>query len=323
MFELKSFAKINLGLEIVGKRSDGYHNLKTIFQTIDLCDTVEIKENHSGNIRLSGDDPGVDWNNRETNTIFKAVEAIYKNYNVRRGFDISIKKKIPPGSGLGGGSSNAAVILLFLEHYFQLGINPENLIDLAAGIGADVPFFLIGGTVLAQGIGEKMTPLKDEPERQVDIVIPPITVSTGLIFSHFNLTSSPRKSKIDIFIKSKNARILENHLENVTCKLFPAVGIIKNKMSILGYELVLMSGSGSAVYGMTGAEEVHAAKPSFPSPSGQRLSRLRKLFPGARTAMARTIGRQNYLEGIGASPSGKASVFGADIRRFESSRPSK
>ncbi len=321
MFEVKSFAKINLGLEILGKRDDGYHNLKTIFQTIDLCDIIEIEENQSGDIHLSGDDPIVDWDNRKTNTIFKAVEAIYKNYNVRQGFDILVKKRIPPGSGLGGGSSNAAMILLFLEHYFQLDIDPEDFIELAAGIGADVPFFFIGGTVLAQGIGEKMTPLQDAKEKHVDIVIPPITVSTGLIFSHFNLTSKPRKSKIDIFIKSKNARILENHLEEVTCELFPEVGMIKNKMSILGYELVLMSGSGSAVYGMAGLEEVHAAKSQ--SRSRQRFSRLRDSFPGARIAMARTVGRQNYLKGIGASPSGKASVFGADIRRFESSRPSK
>lgn len=311
MFELKSFAKINLGLEILGKRGDGYHNLKTIFQTIDLCDIIEIKENQYGAIHLSGDDPGVDWDNRETNTIFKAVEAIYKNYNVCRGFDIVVKKRIPPGSGLGGGSSNAAVILLFLDRYFQLGIDRKDLIDLAAGIGADVPFFLIGGTVLAQGIGEKMSPLPDAKEKSVDIVIPPITVSTRLIFSHFNLTSKPRKSKIDIFIKSKNARILENHLEKVTCELFPEVGMIKNKMSILGYELVLMSGSGSAIYGMTGVEEV------------QRFSRLRNVFPGARIAIARTVGRQDYIKGIGAWPSGKASVFGADMRRFESSRPSK
>jgi 4-diphosphocytidyl-2-C-methyl-D-erythritol kinase len=322
MFELKSYAKINLGLEIVGKRNDGYHNLKTVFQTINLFDTIEIHENPSGKIRLHGDHPTVEWDHR--NTISRAIDTLYNNYHVRQGFDIVVKKKIPPGSGLGGGSSNAAVILLFLNNYFNLDIQREDLINLAARIGADVPFFLIGGTVLAEGIGEKMTPLEDSAEKQVDIVIPPITVPTALIFSHLNLTSTPGKSKIDTFIKSKNIKILENNLEKVTFERFPEVEIIKNKMSTMGYELVLMSGSGSAVYGITGTTGTAEARTASPeSETGQRISRLKELFPGARVIAAGTLNRQNYLKGIGASPSGKASVFGADIRRFESFRPSK
>jgi 4-diphosphocytidyl-2-C-methyl-D-erythritol kinase len=310
MIELKSFAKINLGLEIIGKRADGYHNLKTIFQTIDLFDTIEIKENQSGTIHLDGDDPLVEWD--RGNTIFKAFDMMYETFKLRQGFNIFVKKKIPGGSGLGGGSSNAAVILLFLNEYFRLNLQIEDLIDIGVEIGADVPFFLMGGTVMAAGIGEKMTPLENLDERWVTIVIPAIKVPTGLIFSHFNLTSKPIKSKIDTFMTSKKLEVLENNLEKTTFELFPGLRKIKKKMRTMGFKLVLMSGSGSAVYGVQGIEA--NARGVLPG--------LKNDFPGSRVFVSRMLGRQNYLEGIGAWPSGKASVFGADMRRFESSRPS-
>ena len=302
--ELKSFAKINLGLEITGRRSDGFHTLKTIFQTVDIFDTITIKENHTGSINLSGDDKSVEWN--KSNTIIKAFTAIYKNYDVNKGFDVFVEKRIPAGSGLGGGSSNAAVTLIFLNDYFKLDLKLEDLIAAGVKIGADVPFFLMGGTVMARGIGEKMTPLEDGEEKHVHIVVPAVYASTRLIFSRFNLTSEPIKSKIDTFVKSQNYKILENNLEKVTFALFPEVGIVKEKMRALDYDLVLMSGSGSAVYGMARAQECPG---------------LKNRFPGANVFATRTIGRQNYFDRIGAWPSGKAPVFGAGIRRFESSRP--
>lgn len=314
MIRLYSFAKINLGLEIVGKRADGYHNLKTLFQTIDFFDILEITENTLGKIRLSGDDPTIEWDER--NTIYKAARLIYQNYPVRQGFDIHVRKNIPAGSGLGGGSSNAAVVLLFLKRYFALSISEAELIALAASIGADVPFFLYGGTVLAEGIGEKMMPQTDEFFREsfVDLVIPHVNVSTKLIFSKFLLTSDARNSKINIFINSKKENVLENDLEQVTCELFPEVGIIKEKMSVsaTAYELVLMSGSGSSVFGL------HRSRCCDLMSQKQELSRV---FPGSSVVATRTLNRAQYLEWIGASPSGKASVFGADTRRFESSRP--
>lgn len=310
--KLESFAKINLGLEITGKRPDGYHNLKTVFQTIDLFDTLRIKENRTGDIHLSGDDASVEWD--ENNTIWRAFDTIHKNFNLRRGFDIDVEKRIPPGSGLGGASSNAAVILLFLNQYFKLGLALEELIELGAKIGADVPFFLVGGTALAQGIGEELTLLEDKKEKQIAVIIPPVHVSTPLIFSRFVLTSRRIKSKIDTFIKFGDCTILENDLEKVTFELFPEVGIMKEKMKALNYDLVLMSGSGSAVFGIHG---VYAKTRE----TRQELSGLKHHFPNARVCLTHTIGRQNYLNRIGASPSGKAPVFGAGIRRFESSRP--
>lgn len=310
MIELKSFAKINLGLEILGKRADGYHNLKTIFQTIDLFDTIEISGNQSGTIHLNGDDPMVEWD--RGNTIFKAFAVMYERFKLHQGFDIFVKKKIPGGSGLGGGSSNAAVILIFLNGYFRLNLQMKDLIAIGVKIGADVPFFLMGGTVMAEGIGEKMTPLENPDESPVMIVIPAIKVPTALIFSHFNLTSKPIKSKIDTFITSKKLEVLENNLEKTTFELFPEVRMIKKKMQTMGFKLVLMSGSGSAVFGV----------PVVDADTRGALPGLKKDFPGSRVFVSRMLNKQNYLDGIGAWPSGKASVFGADMRRFESSRPS-
>lgn len=305
MVTLKSFAKINLGLEVVGRREDGYHNLKTIFQTVGLFDTIEIRENSTGKVTLSGDDDSLPWDER--NTISRAFTAFFKKNSLSRGFDVFVKKKIPPGSGLGGGSSNAAVILLFLNEYFKKEIKTKELIAIAAEIGADVPFFLVGGTVLAEGIGEKMTLLDDFAETLIGIVVPGVNVSTGVIFSKLNLTRRPFKSKIDTFMKSGDFSILENNLEKITFKLFPEVRLIKKKMiHRIGCDFALMSGSGAAVYCMLKERDT---------------GRLKRLFPSCTTLAVKTIGRQNYLNSIGASPSGKASVFGADIRRFESCRP--
>ena len=279
MFELKSFAKINLGLEIVDKRADGYHNLRTVFQTIDLYDTIEIKENHTGSLHLDGDDPAVEWD--RGNTIFKAFDIMVETFKLHQGFDIDVKKKIPGGSGLGGGSSNAAVILLFLNEYFRLNLQLKDLIDMGVKIGADVPFFLMGGTAIAEGIGEKITLLENFEESRVTIVIPAIKVPTALIFSHFNLTTKPIKSKIDTFIISKKLEVLENNLEKTTFELFPEVRMIKKKMQTMGFKLVLMSGSGSAVYG------VHAGEVE----QERTFSRLKNDFPGSRVFVTRMLSR--------------------------------
>ncbi len=141
MIKLRSFAKINLGLEIIGRRPDGYHNLRTVFQTIDVCDELELRENKKQKIVLSGTDPRIAWD--ENNTIARAYRLISENYRVAAGFDIMVRKNIPPGSGLGGGSGNAAVMLLFLDPYFNLHIPAAELNTLAASLGADVPFFLV------------------------------------------------------------------------------------------------------------------------------------------------------------------------------------
>jgi 4-diphosphocytidyl-2-C-methyl-D-erythritol kinase len=304
MINLRSFAKINLGLEIIGKRADGYHYLRTIFQTIDFCDELQLRENKKQKLILAGSNPCVKWD--ESNTIARACRLIYENYRVCQGFDITVKKNIPPGSGLGGGSGNAAVMLLFLNQYFNLQIPSAEMNILAAALGADVSFFLSGGTVLGEGIGESLTQLPEITPQAIALFIPTLQVSSALIFSRFNLTKTALPSKIQLFLQRGDFSDLENELENVTFAIFPEIREIKRKMLQGGCDFVQMTGSGSAVYGL-GAQE--------------KLAVLASLLPGV--SLTRTIDKKYYQEKIGVWPSGKASAFGAEIRRFESSRPRK
>ncbi len=305
MFELKSFAKINLGLEVTGKRPDGYHELRTVFQTIGLHDIVRVTVHDGGGLVLNGSDVSIRWD--ESNTVARAYRALQNGCSLPpdAGLDIFIQKNIPAGSGLGGGSSNAAVILMFMNEYFGLQVPLERMVTIAAGVGADVPFFLLGGTVLAEGIGEKMTPLDDLPEILIGLVVPDVKVSTSQIFSRYTLTSAPFESKIMTFFGSRQFDFLENSLESVTFELFPEIKHIKDMMLTVGCSCVLMSGSGSAVYAVLEENDV---------------DKIKELFPN--TLICRSIDRKTYQDSVGAWPSGKASVFGADIRRFESSRPS-
>jgi 4-diphosphocytidyl-2-C-methyl-D-erythritol kinase len=304
MIKLRSFAKINLGLEITGKRPDGYHTLRTVFQTIDLSDELRLKEKAAPRVTLNGSDRRVSWD--DSNIIARACRLVYENYPLRRGFDIMVRKNIPPGSGLGGGSGNAAVMLLFLDRFFNLQIPGGQLKEMAAALGADVPFFLHGGTALAEGIGEELTPLAGIRPRPVALFIPASPVSTALIFSRFRLTKARFPSKIQLFLRRGDFSVLENDLEKATFELFPEIREIKGKMLRGGCDLVQMTGSGSAVFGIGAKSDLLA---------------LRESLPGV--ILTRTIAKKYYQESIGVSPSGKASAFGADIRRFESSRPRK
>ena len=304
MIKLRSFAKINLGLEITGQRPDGYHTLRTVFQTIDLSDELRLEEKALPRVTLNGSDRRIAWDG--SNTIARACRLVYENYPLRRGFDITVRKNIPPGSGLGGGSGNAAVMLLFLDRFFALQIPGTQLNEMAAALGADVPFFLHGGTALGEGIGEELTALAGIKPRPIALFIPAAPVSTALIFSRFRLTKAQFPSKIQLFLRRGDFSVLENDLERATFELFPEIREIKGKMLRGGCDFVQMTGSGSAVFGIG---------------SKRNLVALRETLPGL--ILTRTIAKKYYQEKIGVSPNGKASAFGADIRRFESSRPRK
>ena len=181
-----------------------------------------------------------------------------------RGFDITVRKNIPPGSGLGGGSGNAAVMLLFLDRYFNLRIPAAEMNVLAAALGADVPFFLNGGTTLGEGIGETLTPVTAIEPRDIAIFISPLHVSTALIFSRFSLTKTALPSKIQLFLQKGDFSILENELENVTFDLFPEIQEIKQKMIRGGCDFVQMTGSGSAVYGLARKSKLAALADFLP-----------------------------------------------------------
>ncbi len=300
-FLLKSFAKINLGLEVVGRRSDGYHLLRTVFQTIGLHDLIQVKTGRGRGFRLAGDGR-VDW--AGANTIRHAVELFSRLTGKSADIEIKVKKRIPPGGGLAGGSSNAGVMLLFLNEFTGLRLSLPQLMTMAAEIGADVPFFLVGGRVLGLGAGDLLFALPDPGPAWAALCFSPLAVGTGRVFKALTLTRKPGDSKIGTFIRKNDFSQLENDLEKTAISLFPELGAMKKKMQDSGLADVMMTGSGSTFFSLLTPQQ--KAK--------DRYSSLElHLFP--------LLGRREYLADIGVWPSGKASVFGADIRRFESSHP--
>jgi 4-diphosphocytidyl-2-C-methyl-D-erythritol kinase len=251
-----SLAKINLGLEVGGRREDGYHEITTLFQSIDLSDRLRFKLRADGQIVLRGNRSDIAWD--ESNLIFKAAWKLKEAGNSEAGVEIEVEKNIPPGRGLGGGSCNAALTIYALNRLWDLNLTAEKMLDLASSLGADVPFFFYGGLCLGQGKGEKIEPLPDLPLFWLLLVIPDFPVSTAFIYQAFDeqvefLTSKDKASKIIQLIKLRDFSLvqnLENDLELVAFKIYPQLARIKQEIKSSGAELSLMSGSGSAVYGL-------------------------------------------------------------------------
>jgi len=248
---IKSFAKINLGLEVEKKRPDGYHEIRTLFQAINLSDSLELEEVGSGKIKLWGDDRTIPWD--EKNLIFRAALLLQESYKVSRGVRIRVAKSIPAGKGLGGGSSNAAATLLALNRLWSLDLSRSELLSLAARLGADVPFFLEGGLCLGEGRGDILTPVPDLPPLYGVLFLPSLAISTAEIYARLRLTSRRKESKIRRFLtRGKIGLIdsLENTLEEPVFNLHPRLKEYKDFLLARETVLCLMSGSGSAVYGL-------------------------------------------------------------------------
>ena len=310
--KIPSFAKINLGLEICGKRPDGYHDIRTLFQWVDFHDTIELRPLPGPEIRLRGDDPSISWD--ETNLIFRAAVLLREKSGSRAGAEIVATKKIPAGGGFGGGSSNAAVTLLGLNQLWGLGFSIGDLEALGRTQGMDVPFFLTGGLCLGEERGDRLTPLSDLPRKWLVLVLPPFPVPTHLIYGSLGpaaLTSEGKVSKITRFLGTRELGSLTNALEETIFRFFPQLDEIKGFLRDQGAVLSLVTGSGAGVFGLfedrDGAEQCRAA-----------------LAGRFDSVLAETMSRAQGWDAItaGVSPSGKAAGFGPAIRGFESSRPS-
>ncbi|MBC7363058.1 MAG: 4-(cytidine 5'-diphospho)-2-C-methyl-D-erythritol kinase [Candidatus Aminicenantes bacterium] len=290
-------AKINLGLEILGVREDGYHELVTLYQSIDLCDKIIFKVRTDGHILLTGNDPLVAWN--KTNLVFRAAEILKQKTGARLGAEILVEKNIPAGRGLGGGSSNAAATLLTLNRLWDIGYGPEELFALAAELGSDVSFFLIGGLCLGLGRGERILPLEEPTRWWVVLILPDFSVSTALAYQEYDLlerslTSTNKESKIIQFLEAKDISLIrqfKNDLEAVAFKIYPQLAEIKQEINSSGAELSLMSGSGSAVFGLYMQEDL----------AREAAARLGEKY---RTILVATVSREEYRRklGTGASP---------------------
>jgi 4-diphosphocytidyl-2-C-methyl-D-erythritol kinase len=310
---LQAPAKINLFLRVQGRRDDGYHDLQTWMQKIDLCDIVELEVYSGGQIEFSTDDTAIPTD--ETNLAVRAAKAFFQVSKNSKGYGVKItlRKKIPVAAGLGGGSSDAGTVLRGLNDLFDCEFSEEQLIDLARPLGADVPFFAVDhDAVFATGIGDIMHPVDSVNNCWFVLVNPSFFVATAWVFQNLTLTSLSKNSKLSCFQKHQGTSFflqdMHNDLEQVTSRRYPEIEEMKRALLACGACQVLMSGSGPTVFGV------------FPDSAMMSGSELKRIVGRLR---------QEYGENVflaractGASPSGKAPGFDPGIRRFESCRPS-
>lgn len=261
---VKAPAKINFALDVLGKRSDGYHNVAMIMQTIDLYDTITIKNELEG-IKLTSNSTKIPLN--ESNIAYKAAHYLCKRYNVKRGVHIHIEKRIPVAAGLAGGSTDAAAVLKLLNKAWELRLSKTELMEAGKQLGADVPFCIQGGTCLAEGLGEKLTAIKGIPDCHILLAKPSIEVSTKEVYQSLKLNEITERPDIPGMLKAIEEQDLlgicskmGNVLETVTTKLHPIILELKQKLFEYGAIGSLMSGSGSTVFGVfTDMSDAYAA----------------------------------------------------------------
>lgn len=249
--KIRSPAKINLGLEVLGKQADGYHEIRTLFQAIDFSDVLEFELRAASEISLSGDSNSIPWDDR--NLVFQAARLLKQTYSVRRGVSIRVAKSVPAGRGLGGGSSNAAMTLFALNKLWDLGLSRRQLHEAAARLGADVPYFLEGGLCLGEGRGDVLKKLPNLPPLYCVLALPDHAVSTAEIYACLRLTSPGKDSKINQFLTRGEFELLErleNRLEETVFSLYPRLKEYKDFFFERETVLSLVSGSGSAVFGL-------------------------------------------------------------------------
>ncbi len=286
---VKSYAKINFVLDVLYKREDGFHELRTIYQTISLHDKLTISKT-DGAIEIVCNDARVPCD--ETNLVYQAAAKLRQAGGVKFGAHIEIDKRIPVAAGMGGGSSNAAVTLMGLEKLWQLRIDEREMFDLAASLGSDVPLFLIGGTLLGVGRGEEVYPIEEVECANLLLVNPRVAVSTAAAYSSLRrLTreASPRKIPF-AFFAVKGIRelplVARNDFEEVVLVTHPEIAAVKEKLHRFGAKHALMSGSGSTVFAVFDNLET----------SEQAQQEMRAF--GYWAEQARTIDRKEYQHTI-------------------------
>ena len=251
--KINSYAKVNVGLKVLNKRSDGYHNISTVFQEIDLHDQLIISKNINGCQFRSN----VNWLHNDQNNLCVIAYNYMKNLYDIEGIDIVLTKNISRGSGLGSGSSNAAAVLKSISKIYDLNVSDEDLAEIGSKIGADVPFFIKGGTQIGEGIGEKLIGLKSAIKGWYLIIIPDITIDTKWAYSQLKniLDNATHPTKFSNSFSKKvfnldTIKFFENDFESVVFPTYPEIGAIKKELFALGAKFASLSGSGSTVFGI-------------------------------------------------------------------------
>lgn len=267
-----SNSKVNIGLKVLNQRDDRYHNIYTVFQELDFGDSITIEKTDSGCTIKSN----VDWiPNDESNICHKAYSAIKIKYPEFGGVAIHIEKNVPIGSGLGGGSANAASVLKGINELYGLGLSIGELEKIGATIGADVPFFIKGGTQLGEGIGDKLTLLPSHIQGAYLLVIPDVSISTPWAYSELinKLNSEELMPNFAGFFSGDytSLEIFENDFERIVIPAYPEIGAIKRKLLELGARFASLSGSGSTVYGIFDEDASAKEAELFFRPSHQTI----------------------------------------------------
>ena len=256
----KAYGKINLGLDVLRRRPDGYHDVKMIMQMVDIYDTLTFEKRQDDRIVLSANKEEIPCD--DSNLIYKAAKLLFDYKGVSHGVNIHLEKRIPVAAGMAGGSTDAAAAFTGLNELFELGVSQKELLELGVKVGADVPYCILGGCALSEGIGEVLTPLPNPPYCELVITKPDINVSTKYVYENLNLPELKRHPDIDSMrtaieagdLKGITDR-LENVLESVTVKKYGIIQEIKDEMISLGATNAIMSGSGPTVFGFFESKE--------------------------------------------------------------------
>lgn len=253
--DLKALAKINLGLDVLGRQEDGYHSVRMVMQTIYLYDEVRLIKREKPGIEIISNLAYLPTG--EGNIAYKAAKLLQDEFGLKEGISIFLKKHIPVAAGLAGGSSNAAAVLFGMNRMFDLRLTRKDMMERGVRLGADVPYCIMRGTVLAEGIGEKLSVLPPMPKCAVLIAKPPVSVSTRTVYEALDAREITEHPDIDGIISGLEkgdiklvADAMGNVLERVTIPMHPVIEVIKNEMKAAGALNAMMSGSGPTVFGL-------------------------------------------------------------------------
>lgn len=256
----KAYAKINLGLDVLGKRDDGYHLVKMIMQNVDIYDTLTFEENASGDVTLKASSESIPTDGR--NLICKVANQLKEEFSVEKGVDITLEKRIPVAAGMAGGSTDGAAAYLALNELWNLGLTKEELCKRAVKLGADIPYCIIGGTALSEGIGEELTVLADAPEFHLVVAKPAIAVSTGWVYTELDNSPIERHPDIDAVRKAiEDGDVkgmcdnIHNVLEPVTTGKYQVIKEIEKILEDNDAVRAFMTGSGPTVFAVYEDEE--------------------------------------------------------------------
>ncbi len=260
----KARAKINISLDVLGKLDNGYHEVKMVMQTISLHDELCVRKSPQPDILLhisSRDSLG----DVHDNLIYKAASLMRGHFGIEQGLEIDLKKNIPVAAGMAGGSADAAATMLAMNELFELNQKRDELARLALPLGADIPFCIMGGTALAEGIGERLTPLPAPPSASLVVVKPPIMVSTGMVYESLDLNGIERHPDVDGMVQAIRdgdlngiTQRMENVMETVTQEKYPIIADIKKMLVGNGAKGAMMSGSGPSIFGVFTDKETAA-----------------------------------------------------------------